>query len=96
MTPNDEVIIVHSGSHTAAENNLAGTYSQGDRIRHRWWFPEHLYRDLKPMTVVKAVFDRSSWRSAANYWLHREGIMDRIGSEDSYAYFRLGASQDAK
>ena len=96
VTPNDEVIIVHSGSHTAAENNLSGMYSQGERIRHRWWFPEHLYRDLKPMTVVKAVFDRSSWRSAANYWLHREGIRDRIGSEDSYAYYRLGASQGAR
>ena len=48
------------------------------------------------MTVFKAVFDRSSWRSAARYWLHREGIKERIGSEDSYAYFRLGASQDAR
>ena len=96
VTPNDEVVIVHSNNHTAAENNLSGMYSQGERIRHRWWFPEHLYRGLKPLTVVRAVFDRSSWRSAANYWLHREGIKHRIGSEDSYAYFRLGASQDAK
>ena len=96
VTPSDEVIIVHSNSHIAAENNLSGMYSQGERIRHRWWFPEHLYRDLKPMTVIKAVFDRSSWRSAARYWLHREGIKERIGSEDSYAYFRLGASQDAR
>ena len=96
VTPSDDVIIVHSGSNTAAENNLSGMYSQGERIRHRWWFPEHLYRDLKPMTVFKAVFDRSSWRSAARYWLHREGIKERIGSEDSYAYFRLGASQDAR
>ncbi len=96
VTPDDEVVIVHSNSHTAAEDNLSGAYSQGERIRHRWWFPEHLYRDVKPVMVVKAVFDRSSWRSAGRYWLHRDGIMERIGSEDSYAYFRLGASQDAK
>ena len=96
VTPNDEVIIVHSGSNAAAENNLSSMYSQGELIRHRWWFPEHLYRGLKPLTVVRAVFDRSSWRSAANYWLHREGIEHRIGSEDSYAYFRLGATQDAR
>ena len=96
VTPNDEVIIVHSGSNAAAENNLSSMYSQGELIRHRWWFPEDLYRGLKPMTVVKAVFDRSSWRSAGNYWLHREGIEHRIGSEDSYAYFRLGSLQDTK
>ena len=96
VTPNDEVIIVHSGSHAAAENNLSSIYSQGELIRHRWWFPEHLYRGLRPMTVVRAVFDRSSWRSAASYWLNREGIRHQIGSEDSYAYFRLGAAPDAK
>jgi hypothetical protein len=43
---------------------------------------------------VKAIFDRESWRRTMNYWLNREGVSDRLGSEDSYVYFEQGFQQN--
>ena len=84
--PSEPVVVVHSSNRVAADKGLADVYGKAERIRHRWWFPEYIYRELTPSKFVGAIFDRSAWRRAMDYWLNREGIRERIGSEDSYLY----------
>ena len=92
--PGEPVVVVHSRNRQSADEGLADLYGQAERIRHRWWFPEYIYRELTPSRFVGAIFDRSSWRRAMDYWLNREGIRDRIGSEDSYLYFKADVPLD--
>ncbi len=90
----DSVLVVHSTNQSWADNGLAETYMDGERVRHRWWFPEHTYRGLTPGKIVSGLLDRSAWRGAMNYWLNREGVYDILGSEDSYVYFNASAPLD--
>ena len=82
------MLLVHSSNRETADEMLPATFSDAERVRHRWWFPEHVYRNMTPTKFAAKLFDRSAWRNAAAYWLNREGVMDQIGSEDSYLYFR--------
>ena len=90
----DKVLVVHSTNQSWADAGLAETYHEGERVRHRWWFPEHTYRGLTPGKIVAGLLDRSAWRGAMNYWLNRDGVYDILGSEDSYVYFNAGAPRD--
>ena len=36
---------------------------------------------------LRGLADRETWRSAMDYFLYREGVFDRLGSEDAYLYF---------
>ncbi|HAC17384.1 MAG TPA: hypothetical protein DCF78_02250, partial [Dehalococcoidia bacterium] len=92
--PGAPIVVVHSQNQDAADEGLRGIYTKGERIRHRWWFPESTYRNLTPTKFVKAIFDRESWRRTMDYWLNREGVSDRLGSEDSYVYFQQGFQQN--
>jgi predicted membrane-bound mannosyltransferase len=92
--PGAPIVIVHSQNQEAANEGLSNLYTEGTRIRHRWWFPESTYRDLTPTKFVKAIFDRDSWRRTMTYWLNREGVSDRLASEDSYVYFQQGFEQN--
>jgi predicted membrane-bound mannosyltransferase len=92
--PGAPIVVVHSQNQEAANEGLANLYTEGTRIRHRWWFPESTYRDLTPTKFVKAIFDRDSWRRTMGYWLNREGVSDRLASEDSYVYFQQGFEQN--
>ena len=89
--PYESALLVHSSNRESADEMLPDTFSDAERVRHRWWFPEHVYRDMTPTKFAAKLFDRSAWRNAAAYWLNREGVMEQIGSEDSYLYFREGA-----
>ena len=93
-SPNSQVVLVHSQNRDAADESLKEDYTQAERIRHRWWFPESTYRGLTPGKLLSGLFDRGAWRSAMAYWLRREGVEDRIGSEDAYVYFRTGFPQN--
>ena len=86
--PYESVLLVHSKNRESADEMLSGTFSEAERIRHRWWFPEHVYRNMTPSKLASKMLDRSAWRHAAAYWLNREGVMDQVGSEDSYLYFK--------
>lgn len=81
------VVLVHSNNNPEAEQSLQGIYTDGERIRHRWWFPEHTYRHLTPAKIISGLVDREAWRSLADYWLFRKGVRHIIGSEDAYVYF---------
>ena len=90
----DQVLVVHSTNQSWADTGLSEVYLDGERIRHRWWFPEHTYRGLTPGKIVGGLLGRSAWRGAMNYWLNRDGVRDILGSEDSYVYFNATVPQD--
>ena len=92
--PNSSVQLVHSNNRTEAGPALGDRYTEGARIRHRWWFPEN-YKDLTLRKFLGAMVDRESWRRAMDYFLYRklgpclgsEGPYACLGSEDAYVYF---------
>ena len=85
--PSSPVVLVHSQNRGAADQVLPDEYGGGERVRHRWWFPEQTYRGLTLGEFLGAFDDRDAWRTAMDYFLYREGVRDRLGSEDSYVYF---------
>ena len=93
-TPTSPVMLIHSNNRDSADEMLAGQYTEAERVRHRWWFPEHTYRSVTPFRFVAGLFDREAWRSVADYWLFRDGVRDLIGSEDAYVYFKSDFPQD--
>lgn len=93
-TPTSPVMLIHSNNRDSADEMLAGQYTEAERVRHRWWFPEHTYRSVTPFRFIAGLFDREAWRSVADYWLFREGVRDLIGSEDAYVYFKSDFPQD--
>ena len=92
--PNVEVLLVHSNNEDEVKPSLEGLYTDGQRIRHRWWFPEHTYRNLTLGRLWSGLTNRETWRSVADYWLFREGVRHNIGSEDAYVFFAPDFPQD--
>ena len=85
--PSAEVLLLHSNNEDEVSPSLEGLYTDGQRIRHRWWFPEHTYRELTPERLASGLVNRETWRSVMDYWLFREGVRHNIGSEDAYVFF---------
>ena len=85
--PTAEALLVHSSNQEEVAPSLQGIYTEGQRIRHRWWFPESTYRNLTFDRIVSGLIDREAWRTVMDYWLFREGVRHNIGSEDAYIYF---------
>jgi hypothetical protein len=83
------VVLLHDKNRVDLDPVLAEAYTEGERIRHRWWFPENTYRDLTLGKFFSAFADRDAWRTAMDYFLHRKGVDDRLGSEDAYVYYSL-------
>ena len=84
--PNSSVVLVHSNNNEEVTESLSDTLGEGARIRHRWWFPEETYRGLTLGSFLSSFGDRGAWRRSMNYFLYREGVRDRLGSEDAYLY----------
>ena len=81
------VVVVHRNNRNQVNNSLpTAEYGEGERVRHRWWFPESTYRGLTPGKILGSLGDREAWRRAMDYFMHREGVRDQVGSEDSYLY----------
>ena len=89
-----EVVLVHSNNEQDVTPSLEGAYIGGHRIKHRWWFPEHTYRELTPGRFASGLVNRETWRSVMDYWLFREGVRHNIGSEDAYVFFAPDFPQD--
>ena len=84
--PSSSVVLVHADNQPAVAHLLADRYIEGVRIAHRRWFPE----DYKGLTLGKflgALVDLEAWRNAMGYFLDRDVMKDRLGSEDVYVYF---------
>ena len=87
QAPDSSVILVHLNNKASTDKALQGVYTDGERFRHRWWFPEYTYRDLTVGEFLSSFVDGDSRRRAMRYFLNREGIRDRIDSEDAFIYF---------
>ncbi len=92
--PDTPVLVLHSNNQDDPQGVLDAAYTDGERIRHRWWFPESTYRGLTLGKFIKSFGDRDAWRNAVDYFLFREGVRDRIGSEDAYVYFEPSLPED--
>ena len=88
--PDSPLVIVHSNNRDGVDDTLNPIYGDAELIQHRWWFPESTYRGVTVAKFFSGMFDRESWRRAMDYWLYREGVSDRIGSEDAYIYVKPG------
>ena len=87
-TPHNQaaMVMVHSSNHLAADRALSKDYAPAVRIPHRWWFPEHTYRDLNSLNLLNKLVDIKHWNAYIEYWLFRKGVSESIGSEDVYLY----------
>ena len=81
-----EVLIIHSQNKLAVQEPLKEKYGEGIRFRHRWWFPEHTYRDLSLKKIILSISDRSAWTRSIDYFLYRD-LNHNLSSEDAYVYF---------
>ena len=84
--PNSSVVLVNARNHGVADPILKDAYEGGQRIKHRWWFPEG-YKGATSGAVWDAVTDRSQWRKAADYFLYRK-MESSLGSVDTYLYYK--------
>lgn len=81
------VVVVHRNNRGHINDAMASAeYGEAQLVRHRWWFPESTYRGLTPGKILGSLTDREAWRRAMDYFMHREGVRDQVGSEDSYLY----------
>lgn len=95
-SPTAEVLLVHSNNEGDVSPSIGGLYTEGQRIRHRWWFPEHTYRNLSLERLASGLTNRETWRTVMDYWLFREGVRHNIGSEDAYVFFAPDFPQNFK
>ena len=84
------VLVVHRSNQNTADPELGDLFDEGTLIKHRWWFPEHKYRDLTLGKLLRGIVDRDVWRAGIEYFLDRDVVFDDLGSEDAYVYFREG------
>ena len=76
--PDSPVALVHSTNKKSADTTLEDAFSEPQLIRHRWWFPEAVYRgyhDPEHFGIGKLMadpLDRRTWRELADYFLYRE------------------------
>lgn len=85
--PDSSLVLVHSNNRDGVDTILQDSYSEAELVRHRWWFPESTYRGLTVSKIASGLVDRQTWRNAMDYFLYRQGLEDRLGSEDAYIYF---------
>ena len=103
--PEAPISLVHSGVKSAVDSTFTTKYGDAKRLRHRWWFPE-VYRDITLMQLAQGMIDRQTWRSLADYFLHRRiqlrdgricnprtRLFECLGSEDAYIYQMPGGDQ---
>ena len=85
-----DILLVHSSNRVTADTTIPDEFSKGITYPHRWWFPEDTYRNFN----ILDYFDgKKPFINTLNYWLLREGIKDRIGSEDGILYYRTSSER---
>ena len=98
--PNAPIALVHSNNRSNADTVLVESFSEPRLIRHRWWFPEEVYRGALDDAgkLIAGVLDRRAWRSVADYFLYRnirttggrctpaDDDFSCLGSENAYIY----------
>ncbi len=75
--PRSPIALVHSTNKGTTAPSFTDEFSTPQQIRHRWWFPEAVYRgyhDSDQFGIGKLVadpLDRHTWRELADYFLYR-------------------------
>ena len=75
--PRSPVALVHSNNKGTADPSFIDEFSKPQLIRHRWWFPEAVYRDYHDPEhfgigrLIADPLDRRTWRDLADYFLYR-------------------------
>lgn len=82
------VVLVHSRNKDASDKAYSRDFHPPIRVPHRWWFPEHKYRDIDFLKFTSGIVSMKSWKELTQYWLFRQGVAEEIGSEDAYLYVR--------
>ncbi len=100
-TPTADVLIVHHRNRDASIQFLT-EFDDGQRIRHRAWFPEfETYKEgfgaMSLHRFFSSLASADSWRQWWNYFAFRELDDDKpTGSEDSVLFFRLESGAPAE
>ena len=81
-----EIALVHSDNHKVAEKQFPEELYREERVAHRWWFPEHKYRDISILEMPKMLVNIKAWKPFVNYWFNRRSLAHEIGSEDVFLY----------
>lgn len=84
--PDRAIAVINANNYTKTGSSIPSGFTEGRRFVHRWWFPEHLYREVTPGDFFGNFTDREAWREIADYFLYRE-MSSSIGSIDSYVYY---------
>ncbi len=87
QSPEADVVLLAARNQPALARYLT-RFQEGERYKHRWWFPEN-YRELTPAKVASGFTSRESWCTVTSYFWNR-GVPARLGSSDGYAYFPAG------
>ena len=76
------VALVHSSNKSTTDTAFTEVFSEPQLIRHRWWFPEAVYRGYHSEEENRNAFglrklmanpaDRRTWRDLADYFLYRK------------------------
>jgi len=85
--PNSSVVIAHLNNKASTDKTLGDSFTKGKRFKHRWWFPEYRYRDITITNFFPTMMNRSTWIHIVEYYLHRGGVAQDLGSEDAVVYF---------
>ena len=87
QSPEADVVLLSARNQPASARYLT-RFQEGERYKHRWWFPEN-YRDLTPAKLAAGFSSRESWCTVVSYFWDRE-MPAGLGSSDGYAYFPAG------
>jgi uncharacterized protein (TIGR03663 family) len=86
INSNGGVVLVNANNGEKARQALLDAgFTEIQRFKHRWWFPES-YRDISSDDILNGLTDRSTWRTAFDYWLYRD-LGTPLGSVDGYLYY---------
>ena len=84
--PGDAAFVIVTASQVDAAREHLSNYVPF-RYRLRWWFPEELYRELRPTFLLEYVTN-SQTRSNFTAWLVSRKMPKPIGSQDFYFFVR--------
>ena len=65
QSPEADVILLAARNQPASARYLT-RFQEGERYKHRWWFPEN-YRELTPAKLASGFSSRESWCTVVSY-----------------------------
>ena len=69
--PDVDVVMLSKSVESGNREALEGFTKVSD-LHHLWWFPNTVYKEATPKSVLEAAFDRDAWNGTADYFFSRE------------------------